>query len=151
MTDELSKEVWKCRNLPEIRRYMMNTEPISYDSHKKFIERLKEDSNSRYFVVLRKGRFVGSVNLHFKNPKTAERGIYIVPDFQGMGIAKRICIEFYQYVERNSNIRSIYTTVLKDNQPSNALESSLGAIRTAEDDQLVHYLTNVGKEYFIQG
>lgn len=130
---------------------MLNNEPIYLHSHYKFIEKLKNDRKALYFAVLMSGVLVGSVNLHFIGPNTAERGIYIVPDFQGRGLAKKICIELYQHVKENLDIRYITTTVLKANQRSNALEHSLGAARTAEDDHLFHYLTNVGEENYFEG
>lgn len=139
MDEDMSRQVWECRNLPEIRKYMVNQDFIPFDSHCKFVKSLQNNHNTRYYCVLSRWRFVGSLNLHFKDSRSAERGIYLNPAFQGKGLSKQICKDFYTYFRNNHGLRFITTKVLKDNVSSNALERSLGAIKTAEDDMFYYY------------
>ncbi len=139
MGDVLSRQIWECRNLPEIRKYMVNKDIIPFDSHCKFVKSLQSDRNTLYYCVLSNGVFVGSLNLHFNDSQSAERGIYLNPAFQGEGLSKLICKDFYTYFRDNHGVRLITTKVLKDNVSSNALEYSLGAIKTDEDDMFYYY------------
>lgn len=139
MDETMSRKVWECRNFPEIRKWMVNTELIPYDSHAKFVESLKYKTDTLYFSVLHEGKFIGSVNIHIGFDGEAERGIYIHPDFWGRKYAKRICSEFYQYVKTQLGIKNIITKVLKGNISSNSLEKSLHAKKVGEDDAFFYY------------
>lgn len=86
-----------------------------------------------------RGVFVGSINLHFDDSSTAERGIYLNPVYQGKGLSKHICKDFYKYFRDNHGLRFITTKVLKNNVSSNSLERSLGAERVKEDDKFFYY------------
>lgn len=139
MSEALSLMVWKCRNLDEIRMYMVKTDYIPFESHKRFVENLKCKDDVSYFVVLKDSEFIGSVNIHVENSNSAERGIYLNPKYQGKGLSKLICLEFYRYLYDNCGINSIMTKVLKDNKSSNALEHSLGAVLEHEDSRFYYY------------
>lgn len=139
MDESMSKKVWECRNLPEIRKWMVNQEPIPYDSHRNFIDTLAKRTDSKYYSVLYDGTFIGSVNIHINENGSAERGIYLHPKYWGKKLAKKICMEFYPYVIKAWEIREITTKVLKENVGSNALEDALGALKVAEDDSFFYY------------
>lgn len=139
MEEGMSRKVWECRNLPEIGKYMVNQDLITWDSHKSFINSLKTMNNKLYFSVLMEGVFVGSINLLFEDQNIAERGIYIKPENQGKGLAKLICKDFYKYFRDIYGLRSVTTKVLKGNVGSNALERSLGSVKVAEDDRFFYY------------
>lgn len=140
MDETMSRQVWGCRNLPEIRKWMVNKAPIPYDSHVKFVDSLRRSSDSIYFCIFQEDSFIGSVNIHIEDDYRAERGIYIHPDYWGKGLAKKVCGEFYPYVTKELGIREITTKVLKENAGSNGLEHSLGAIKISEDERFFHYI-----------
>lgn len=52
MDDSMSQKVWECRNRPEIRKWMVNKEPISFESHQKFLNTLKNTNKSLYYSIL---------------------------------------------------------------------------------------------------
>lgn len=142
MDESISKQVWECRNLPEVRKWMVNKAPIPYDSHLRFVESLHQNPKALYFCVLHDGVFIGSVNIHTGVNGSAERGIYIHPDYWGNKFAKRICNEFYPYIIKNLGIKEVTTKVLKQNIGSNALEHSLDAVKVDEDDEFFYYIYN---------
>lgn len=139
MDEGMSKQVWECRNLPEVRKWMVNKEPIPYDSHLMFVESLDKNPKALYFCVLYDESFIGSVNIHKEDNGSAERGIYIHPNYWGKKFARRICGEFYPYIIKELGISEITTKVLKDNLGSNSLENSLGASQAGEDDEFFYY------------
>lgn len=139
MDESMSRQVWECRNLPEIRKWMVNPECIQYEDHLRFVDGLKSKCNVKYYAVLQNGEFIGSVNIHIENDGSAERGIYIHPEYWGKGMAKKICRDFYSCLRRNVGINAITTKVLRENVGSNALERSLGASKISEDGRLCYY------------
>lgn len=139
MDENMSLKVWECRNRPEIRKYMVNQDIIPFESHCKFVNNLQYVDNTLYYIVLSGTVFVGSINLHFGNSSTAERGIYLNPVYQGKGLSKQICKDFYKYFRDYQGLRFITTKVLKDNVSSNALERSIGAKLMKEDDKFFYY------------
>lgn len=143
MDEAMSRKIWECRNLPNIRKWMINPGHIPYYSHVNFVDSLKSKANIMYYVVLQDGLFVGSINIHIAENGTAERGIYIHPKYWGMGLAKKICRDFYSYIRNNMGINTITTKVLKDNVGSNSLERSLGASKISEDDRFIYYSCNL--------
>ena len=145
MSKSQSLMVWECRNLDEIRMHMVNPSLIPLESHNRFVENLKFKENTHYFVVMKNSEFIGSVNIHIENSSSAERGIYLNPKYQGMGLSKLICIELYQYLRDNCRIQLITTKVFKDNKSSNALEHSLGAFLEHEDEKFYYYSKDLKK------
>lgn len=147
MDEAMSRKVWECRNLSEIRKWMVNSEFIPYDSHAGFVESLKHKTDALYFSVLHDGKFIGSVNIHMNLSGEAERGIYIHPDYWGKKYAKKMCSEFYSYVRKKFGITHITTKVLKENIGSNSLESSLNAMVVGEDERFYYYSCELGGSY----
>lgn len=145
MDDAMSRKVWECRNLPEIRKYMVNQIIIPFESHCIFVKKLRHNDNVLYYNVLSGGVIVGSINLHFNESDSAERGIYLDPSYQGKGLSKQICKDFYKHFRDNHGLRFITTKVLKDNVSSNALERSLGAEQVSEDDRFFYYKCDLNR------
>lgn len=140
MDESMSRRVLECRNLPEIRRWMVNDKVISYDDHKQFVMKLHHLDNTLYYSVLSGGGvFIASINLQFDNQTTAERGIYLHPDFWGHGLSKKICKELYTHFRDNKGLKTVKTKVKKNNVSSNALERSLGAAKIHDDDEYNYY------------
>lgn len=143
MDDTLIRQVWECRNLPEVRKWMVNPEYIPYESHLQFIRSLNSKGDTKYYAANLNGDLIGSVNVHIGNDGSAERGIYIHPEYWGKGLAKKICREFYSYLRSNMGINAITTKVLKENIGSNSLERSLGASKISEDESLNYYYCDI--------
>lgn len=139
MNESQSLQVLECRNNPEIRMWMVNTDIISADCHSKFVQSLSGNKHKLYFSVLYRGQFIGSINIHIEDTDRAERGIYIHPRFWGKKFALNICKEFYKYIHDNLGINIIYTKVKKENKGSNALELALGAKLSHDDASFFYY------------
>lgn len=129
LTEEESLLVWELRNRPDIRKWMTNSDPIELADHNRFIKSLFSRPDIRYYLVKNnEGLFIGSVNISFISEHEVERGIYINPSYQGMGHAGRLLKEFYEAIHQKYSIKRIVTKVFLSNEPSNALERSLGAM-----------------------
>lgn len=139
MDDKMSHNVWVCRNLPEIRANMNNRNPILLSEHLDFVDKLSCSHNTQYYCVLSGEEFIGSVNIHFLDEETVERGIYLAPQYWGQGLSKLISKEFYEYIHNNRGVNKIKTRVYKSNGPSNALQYSIGAKLIATDNEYNYY------------
>ena len=146
MDENLSREVWKCRNMTEIRKFMTDSNPICYESHNYFVKSLDSQDKVCYYCVLMNEQFIGSVNIHFINSQTVERGIYIHPMFWGKGLSKLISSEFYSYLYFHKGIKTIVTKVMKNNKASNSLQYSLGGKLLKEDDIYYYYELKLGPD-----
>ena len=119
LPDDLSRKVWECRNLPEIRECMTNTQPFDYASHCKFIEKLKKDKTKLYLAWFYNNQFVGSFNLvDIIEQKSADRGLFINPVFQAKCIAKIIEKQVEYIAKNNYSINTLTAEVLKFNNKS---------------------------------
>lgn len=145
MDEDMSRQVWECRNLPEIRKWMVNTDTISFSDHCRFIDNLRQVDKKQYYCIIYNGIFAGSINIQYETPECAERGIYLHPDFFGQNLAVKVCNEFYKYLRKNTDLKYITTKVLRSNPSSNKLESSLHAMKTSEDCNYNYYRLKLTK------
>lgn len=124
---EESLQILELRNREEIRKWMVNDEPISQANHFRFMESLVDKERCDYFMIKDpSGNFIGTVNITALSPDEAERGIFINPDFQNQGHASQSLAEFYSKLS-SLGIKSVITKVKTENVASNALEKKLGA------------------------
>ena len=63
--------VWEWRNHPDIRKYMYNSDIISYENHLRFLEALFEREDVAYWLVAKGERVVGVTNLTSIDLKTS--------------------------------------------------------------------------------
>ena len=79
------KEINTLRNLPEIRKWMTNQNPIAWHDHLDFIETLSHDCNRVYYAIYKDGNLIATYNLIKEFGTTWERGIITSPQYQGKG------------------------------------------------------------------
>ena len=51
LTETESHSVWEARNHPEVRKWMVNAEPISWRNHQLFMKSLATKSDRTYYAV----------------------------------------------------------------------------------------------------
>lgn len=135
MTDLESREIWEMRNHPEVARWMVNTNQIPWEDHRKFVENLRRRDDKDYFLIKDfSGNIVGSVNIDYPDKGYSERGIFINPKCFHRNHAFLSLTEFYRHAGKTWGIKGIETKVKTDNAPSNRLEEKLHAClhRTVE-------------------
>lgn len=128
------------RNKPEVRRQMVNRNPIEIDEHLRFVKMLKRRHDCAYYAITNsEGDIVGSANLHLNDAKRVERGIWIAESYRGKGLAVKIMHNLYDWLKLNLGIEMVQTMVRHDNAASNALERRLGAHEVNRDEEYVYY------------
>lgn len=144
MISEDSEEIWRIRNNCAVRKWMVNTDIIPFESHKQFVEFLKQRADKDYFLIKNeRGDIIGSVNIDYPEDNVSERGLFINPLFHKKGHASRSMKEFYTHAHNNWGIKKIKTKVKKDNEASNSLEMKLGAFQIEEENGYNVYMLNL--------
>lgn len=132
------------RNREEVRRFMINREPICIEDHLDFCRSLKFRREKVYYLILAGGRVAGSVNFEWIAGSTLERGIWITRDFRRQGIAGKLLPEVYAELHRRLGVKKIFTEVMTGNEASNALERKLGARLVATRKDMNEYELDLG-------
>jgi RimJ/RimL family protein N-acetyltransferase len=140
LTEEQSRKVWEGRNHPEVRKWMVNAEPFSYDVHEAFIEGLKERKDRLYWAVLSKGELVGSFSLHpyDSEKKEGEMGKYLFYEFRGKGLGKLSTQEFIDAIFSIGLVNRVYIKTLISNTTNQHVNESAGFVKYATDDKYVY-------------
>lgn len=136
-------EIREIRNLPEVRARMVDEMEISLEQHLKFLESLKHNTSKDYFIIKdHAGHLIGSVNLTYLPDQVAERGLFINPSHFRQGHAFRTMKELYSRIAQ-TGIKSVFTKVKTDNNPSNNLEKKLGAELISSEGGYNNYLLQI--------
>lgn len=144
LTKNEIEEIYRLRNLIEIRKWMTHSDIIEFESHVKFLSSLSEKENQIYYLVYNmQNEIVASVNIHITDNKDAERGIFLNPKFFGKSLASQILSEFYSAIHKILGIQRIFTKVFKDNVSSNKLELKLGASLIKTDSKYNMYILSI--------
>ena len=89
-TEEQQKEIFVLRNLSDIRKWMVNQEPIKWKNHLMFVESLRHTSDKKYFALYKGSQLIGTYNLTKESDFTWERGIITSPKYHGTGITSKM-------------------------------------------------------------
>lgn len=135
MSEEQSRQVWECRNIKEIRDCMTNPEPFSFESHQQFVQSLKGNTGKLYMALFLNDRFVSSYDLVGIEPgEKAERGLFVNPDFQGMGVGEFLERQMVAIAKTNYDVHRLLAEVLKSNPRSLHYHKAVGYHVVREDD-----------------
>lgn len=135
MSEEQSRQVWECRNIREIRACMTNPEPFSLESHQQFVQSLKGNTSKLYMALFFNDHFTASYDLVGIEPEAkAERGLFVNPDFQGMGIGEFLEKQMVVIAKANYGVHRLLAEVLKSNSRSLHYHEAVGYHVVREDD-----------------
>ena len=136
VSDEVSEALRQGRNNTKVRRWMIDTNLITPEQHAAFVESLKGNPDKAYYALYvripdewgtPKPHLIGSVTLSKMNDSDVERGIWLFPEYHGEGYAQKFLRLLYPAL-KDIGFKRVFTRVLTLNNPSNALETSLGAL-----------------------
>jgi UDP-4-amino-4,6-dideoxy-N-acetyl-beta-L-altrosamine N-acetyltransferase len=121
-------EVLSWRNHEAIRKQMNTTEIISDQNHFTFCESLKGKEDVIYWLVERKGRRCGVVNLRSMSDRftEAEWGYYAAPAFLGTGIGLEMAFECIQMFFEEMGVKRLHGYIKETNQENLRMQKSIG-------------------------
>lgn len=143
MTYQQSYDTWYSRNREEIRRWMTNPKPFSFESHCSFVESLKTSETKLYYSFFEDRTFVGSYDfVNIIKGVSAERGLFVDPDYQGSHLAKMMEVLMDGFIARRG-VKYLLVEVLKDNERSLCYHRKLGYVTYKEDDKYFYLKRNI--------
>jgi len=136
------KLILEFRNDANIRKWMVNTQPISYENHLDYIKSLSSKNDVIYFLVKELDRYIGVINFtNIINKQSAELGIYSNPNIKGKGTILLTSIINYGFSK--FFLQKIIAQVLIDNQRAISLYNKFNFIEYKRDSQFIYMeLTN---------
>ena len=145
MTEEQSYAIWEGRNHPDIRRWMENPEPFPYESHKNFVQSLKDRNDRLYWAIVYNNEVIGSygLNPYDINTKEGEMGKYLLSNYMGQGLGKLATEEFLDYVFTNKIVSRIVIKTLISNTRNQHVNKLMGFEESGRDDKYVYMELNV--------
>jgi RimJ/RimL family protein N-acetyltransferase len=105
---------------------------ITVDNEKIWIQNLNDNPNALLLIALHNNQINGLLffmpNTKKKNAHTGEFGVSVHPNFQGMGIGKRLIETLLAWANENKQIEKIFLTVFETNKNALKLYNDLGFI-----------------------
>ena len=138
LTEEESKQVWQTRNLPEIRQWMFNPNPFSWEEHSNYVASLSQRIDKLYIALFDGERLMASYDLIDIHDGQSECGLYLHPDFEGKGIASMV-EERMEEIARGKGIYVLTSQVLNANAASLNFYIRNGYTKISEDDRVAHF------------
>lgn len=138
-THEQQLEILRLRNLDAIRKWMVNPEIISEESHFRFIEKLKGNDKRLYFAIFRDGLLVGTYNLTKEDDSVWERGIFANPETRGKGETEHWERQILASLPAKG-IKTISAKVKLENMRSVKYHEKLGFQKQTRDNEYVYYI-----------
>ena len=118
--------IFEWANDPVVRSNSFNSEPITYENHVEWFNRIMADNNVLQFILIDDEIPVGQIRLNIEGAE-AEIGYSIAADYRGKGYGRRILQLIVEEVEKNHpEIKTLVAKVKPDNMASKKLFESEG-------------------------
>lgn len=137
-TEEQQKEIFFLRNLSDIRKWMVNQEPIKWENHLRFVESLRHTSDRKYYAIYKENDLVGTYNLTKESEHSWERGIITSPKYHGTGVTS----EMERWVLNSlpkDEFKTITAKVKLDNIRSIKYHEKIGYKETYRSNEFIYY------------
>ena len=138
LTEEESRQVWRTRNLPEIRQWMFNPDPFSWEEHSRFVASLAQRPDKLYMAFFDGEQLTASYDLIDIHDTQAECGLYLHPDYEGKGLASMV-EERMEEIAQEKGIKTLTSQVLNDNAASLAFYKRNGYSVVNQDERVTYY------------
>ena len=137
LTEDESRQVWQTRNLPQIRQWMFNPDPFTWEEHSNYVASLAQRLDKLYMAFFDGKQLVASYDLIDIHDGQAECGLYLHPEYEGKGLASMV-EERMEEIAKAKGIRVLTSQVLNANAASLAFFTRNGFIQTNADEQVTY-------------
>jgi UDP-4-amino-4,6-dideoxy-N-acetyl-beta-L-altrosamine N-acetyltransferase len=118
------------RNHPSIRSWMHTNVVIKMEQHLKFIEGLRNDVSRKYWLVKRKGVYVGVYNVINIANNEGESGFYLSPQLHEKNLSVEFCFFSLVFLFEVNMMQKLYGYALANNRNAFSLNNLLGFSQT---------------------
>jgi UDP-4-amino-4,6-dideoxy-N-acetyl-beta-L-altrosamine N-acetyltransferase len=108
LNDNEKKQVLDLRNELYIRKWMFDSQAISWDQHINFFKQLKSDETKMYFFVKRNDFFIGVYSITDIKNYSGQGGFYISLEAANKKLAVEFIFHSIKYIFEYTNIEKIY-------------------------------------------
>ena len=126
------------RNDDNIRIWMDNDRPITEFDHLNFVKGLRNDSGKIYFAVFKDNVYIASIYVTDITKDSGERGIYVLPSYQGKGTSQNIEKAFIKKI-REKGFQFFIAKVKIENIRSIKYHIKMGYKEIFRDKSYIHY------------
>lgn len=113
--------LYKWANDPAVRKNSFNSEPISYDNHVSWFNKIMEDNTVLQYILMKEDVPMGQIRLNIEG-NDAEIGYSIAEEYRGKGYGHTILQLIAEEIRSNyPNITNLIAKVKTDNTASNML------------------------------
>lgn len=150
LSEDDLESILQARNHPEIACWMENVEPISWESHIKYVHSLNHRSDRIYYAVYGHGgggKIIGSQAINPIKGVEGESGLYLFIEYQGRGLGKLMKQEFIEYIFKNNLLHTVTEKVKLNNYRNIDINLSLGFLKTHEDSVYAYF--SLSKDRFL--
>ena len=130
LCEEELRDVWRWRNHPEVRRWMVHKEPIDWSDHLRFVEKLRNSSQRRYVKV----GDLGVVNFK-RSGDMVEIGMHKNPKRKGVGA--RLMEVALRYAFDELGAKKVVVRVFADNVRARRLYERFGFRECGIEEDMV--------------
>ena len=83
--------LWRWRNHPDVRKWCLNSNKISYKAHKEWLDRKMTDSNTKIYIAEgEKKQKIGQARFDIDSYKKAYINVNLNPDYFSKGLGSRL-------------------------------------------------------------
>jgi UDP-2,4-diacetamido-2,4,6-trideoxy-beta-L-altropyranose hydrolase len=116
-----SKNLFKWRNNPKIRKASKNSDPITWEGHQRWFDAVLTDKNCELIIGTLGNKVVGVIRFDIKDD-ASEVSIYLVPEGGFSGYGRSLLLSAEQWLRQNRpEIKIIKASVLGENETSKNL------------------------------
>lgn len=139
LTTEQLRVLLNGRNSPEVRKWMYNPEPISWEEHLNYVEFLKTRDDRIYWAIFYDNEIIGSecLNPYEPNTKVGVLGKFLFPEFQGKGLGGKFTYEFLDYVFSSGIANTIKAETKITNERNVKINKSIGFVEISRNKEYV--------------
>jgi UDP-4-amino-4,6-dideoxy-N-acetyl-beta-L-altrosamine N-acetyltransferase len=142
------KQVWQWRNSPRIQSNMHNNEPVTWEDHCRWFDKLQGDSSRKFFIFWQNAKPIGVLNFSALGSTLPEWGCYLGEThvWPGSGIVLEAAA--LDFAASDNNFSHLLAQVLSFNTAANKLhkvfeyeyvKSEYGGERDGQAYDVLHY------------
>ncbi len=108
-------DLFKWRNDPVVRKNFFNTNPVSWDEHKKWFEVKSQDADTTIYMAHYGENKIGSIRFENKS-EAIKLSVMLNPDFLGKGLgAEVIRLAAKKFMSEKETRKPLIAEIKKDN------------------------------------
>lgn len=140
------KDIYENANEPEVRQFSINSEPIKWEEHVKWFERVLNDPLILFYAAYNENGFVGQVRFNLLENGSALVSISMGKKSRGKGYSRELLLGAEKMAKQEKKIEILEAYILPDNAASTALFQKSGYVKTGEETVKGKLLNKYTKE-----